>query len=71
MDLKSYLNKTKEKAYQFALRAGVPQPTISRIINRKFTPRLETALLIEEASNGEVTLYELDFSKDKKIKKGI
>jgi len=67
MNLQTYLKKNNLNVSQFVEHVNpnldenkkLNQPTIWRIINGKVIPRPETAALIEEATEGEVTRMEL------------
>lgn len=54
MKLASYLAEQKVTPSAFAALVGVPPSTITRIINGDRKPRLETIVLIQEATNGAV-----------------
>lgn len=65
--LQKYLNKNKETVSGFALRAYIPQATVWRIVNNKFTPSPGTALKIEQATNGQVDRMELLYPEKDQI----
>lgn len=55
MDLKSYLAAKSERQSAFAERVGTTEATISRIIkDDNFSPGVELALKIEQATDGAV-----------------
>lgn len=61
MELQTYLEKHNLNISQFVEQANLilkneklNQPTVWRIVNKKFTPHPDTAALIEQATNGEV-----------------
>jgi transcriptional regulator with XRE-family HTH domain len=54
-DLKDYLSRAGMKQEAFALRVGVTQATVSKLIARTMTPSLELALKIEDATGGAVS----------------
>jgi transcriptional regulator with XRE-family HTH domain len=64
MKLAAYLKRKKMRPSRFAEKVGVPASTILRILAGQRTPRLETILMIEEATENEVTLG--DFIKERK-----
>lgn len=64
MKLSEYLKLTKEKNFEFSLRAKIPERTIYNILAGK-TPNLKTALLIEEATKGKVKCKDLLSEKDR------
>jgi len=61
MNISTYLKHKNMSANQLAIKSGVPQPTVSRILNGKSRPSPETAQKIEQATGGAVTLRELLF----------
>lgn len=65
--LAKYLKKRNESVSQFANRSGIPQPTVWRIFNEKFTPSPETALKINQATNGDITCMELLYPEKDQI----
>lgn len=46
--LAEFLEQTNTKQSDFALRVGVSQPVISRIVNGQFVPRLAIAIRTRE-----------------------
>lgn len=54
--LRKYLETYNLTPEQFSRLSGVPQPTISRIINGKSLPQHLTASKICRATNGKLTL---------------
>ena len=65
MNLNEYLKSNALTVSKFATINRLNQPTIWRIINGKFKPSAKTALNIEYATGGAVTLRELLFPKEK------
>lgn len=59
MNLVEYLLKYRLSASEFAKKIGISATTIYRYTNYGSTPRLPIALLIEEATNKEVSVEEL------------
>lgn len=66
MNLPNYLIKHGLNVTSFVLKANkemkngkLSQPTVWRVVKEKVSPRLETALLIEKATGGEVTWQEV------------
>lgn len=55
MTLSEYLAETKEKANDFAARADISQPYVSRLLSGERFPRPEMVERIEEATGGKVT----------------
>lgn len=54
MSLASYLESAGIKPAQFAAQIGVPASTITRILNGKRVPRIDTARKIALATGGKV-----------------
>lgn len=65
MQLNEYLKQKQLSPSQFAKQFGLKQPTVWRVINKKFRPRPDTASLISTATGGAVTVMELLFPGDK------
>jgi len=59
MKLVNYINKYEENLNLFAIRIGVPQPTIWRIVNNKYMPRADTIKAIVKGTKGKVTPEDL------------
>lgn len=59
MDLISWLKANKIKQWQFAEMLGVSNITLSYIINKKQSPRLELALKIYFLTNKSIDLISL------------
>jgi transcriptional regulator with XRE-family HTH domain len=59
MNLKQYLKKRKETSQEFSKRSGLSESTISKYLNKKRLPELIPAILIEDATKGEVTPRDL------------
>lgn len=57
--LKRWLNKNKIKQAQFAREIKVCRSLINLIVHDRATPSLKTALKIEQATNGEVSVQKL------------
>lgn len=65
MDLKKYLNKYCIKQSAFAKKVGLTYVTIYNIKNGKTRPSQESALKIEKATGGLVTVNELVTYQDR------
>lgn len=61
--LHKYMTNKSLTCNEFAKISGISQPTVWRIKKGETTPSALTALRIEQATNGEVTLRDLLFLK--------
>jgi DNA-binding transcriptional regulator YdaS (Cro superfamily) len=61
MNLKDYLQKTKQKPVPWAKSKGLSEATIWRIYNGKTRPTARIAKDIEKATGGKVSANELVF----------
>ena len=59
MKLADYITTYEENLNIFAIRIGVPQPTIWRIVNGKYMPRANTIKAIVKGTKGKVTPEDL------------
>jgi hypothetical protein len=59
MKLMDYISAYEKNVHRFATRIGVPQPTIWRIVNKKFVPAGRTIKAIVEGTGGKVTPEDL------------
>ena len=60
--LEKYYIDHNENDSSFSRKSGLPQPTLWRIRNGKVVPQIKTALMIEKATNGEISAVELVFN---------
>ncbi|WP_416186609.1 helix-turn-helix transcriptional regulator [Fulvimarina sp. 2208YS6-2-32] len=56
MTLEQFLTRENKTTAAFAAEVGVPASTITRIIRRERTPRIETIRKIVDATGGIVTI---------------
>ena len=66
MDLDEYLWRNKMKQWKFAQKLGIMPHSLSRIVQRKVSPKLYVAIKIVEATEGQVTYRELLRPEDQK-----
>ena len=59
MKLEDYISTYEDNLNTFAIRIGVPQPTIWRIVNDKYMPRASTIKAIVKGTGGKVTPEDL------------
>jgi transcriptional regulator with XRE-family HTH domain len=59
MKLKAWLNKEGLSKTEFAKKVGITRHALYLYLKGKRQPRLDIALRIEEATNGEVTVKDL------------
>lgn len=59
MELDEYLWRNKIKQWKFAEKIGIMPHSLSRIVQKKVTPKLYVAIKIVEASEGQVTYRDL------------
>jgi len=59
MELKDFLFKNKISQADFSRKIGVTQARVSQIVNKKRNPSSHLMKIIEEVTNGEVTMQEL------------
>ena len=64
MELGYYLFKNRIKIKDFAFRVGVVPYHMTKIIQKRVTPSLVTALKIHEETDGEVSFREMVREKD-------
>ena len=60
MKLKDYLEQNNISQNTFARMCGLSFSAINKLINRNTDLFLSTALKVEKATNGEITVYDLD-----------
>jgi hypothetical protein len=59
MNLRQYLDKTKETIANFALRANLSTPMIRDMWHERRTPLFNTAIAIEHATEGKVNALDM------------
>jgi len=59
VQLAAYLKREHETEAEFARRAGIPQQTINRLCRGESVPRTDTAVLIEDVTEGAVRVRDL------------
>lgn len=59
MKLSEWFTKPDAKKSKFADRIGLTPSAVTQLCNGDFEPRLRTAVAIEDATGGEVTVREL------------
>jgi hypothetical protein len=69
MDLKTYIGAHEKSVNAFAKRAGVPQPTIWRILNGQQRCGPEIALKLSEATGGKVHLLNILYPGETNVEK--
>lgn len=67
MELDEYLWRNKIKQWKFAQKLGILPHSLSRIVQKKVTPKLYVAVKIVEATDGEVSYRELLRPEDAKL----
>lgn len=55
MTLADYLKRHGETASEFAIRTGISQPYVSRLVNRERFPRSKVIEKVRRATGGAVT----------------
>lgn len=67
MDLDEYLWRNRIKQWKFAQKLGIMPHSLSRIVQKKVSPKLYVAVKIVEATDGQVTYRELLRPEDEKL----
>lgn len=67
MELDEYLWRNKIRQWKFAQKLGIMPHSLSRIVQKKVTPKLYVAVKIVEATEGQVSYRELLRPEDEKL----
>lgn len=65
MELRLYLKKNRLTVNEFCEKVNYSRTHVSAVINKRFRPSKKLAKLIEQATNGEVTMEEILESTNK------
>lgn len=71
MNIKEYLDKHLTSRKRFADKVGINSVTFYRIVKGLNTPSLKLAILIEKATDGQVTVYSWANEENVAIKKEV